>query len=235
LKQIENELIEVNQELEEFAYRPSHDLRSPLLSSIQILNVIEQDIKEQNGKNSLSYLQIVKRSLGGLERLVDDILTLTKAKKSAEDIQVLDLNILIKDALSNTAHMSNFEQMNISVNVEGQGKLASQKSRITLILENLISNAVKYQDSEKAEQVLRIKVEDSNNGIIICIQDNGIGIPKEQQDKLFTMFQRFHPRVAFGSGLGLYMVKKSVGIVKGKIGFDDSEMTTFTIHLPNLN
>ena len=88
-----------------------------------------------------------------------------------------------------------------------------------MILENLISNAIKYQDVNEESSYLSISSYCDNSQFILEVKDNGLGIPKEQQEELFVMFKRFHPKVAFGSGLGLYLISKSAAVLNGHISF----------------
>ena len=109
----------------------------------------------------------------------------------------------------------------------------TKKNRFTLILENLISNAIKYQDTDKENSFIKISTYGIGAKLALEVEDNGLGIPEDQQDKLFTMFKRFHPKVSFGSGLGMYMVKNSLDILGGEISFKDSgDGSIFKILIP---
>jgi len=108
-----------------------------------------------------------------------------------------------------------------------------QRATIQQVLENLISNAIKYSDPEKTNRFVKVEVSDSNGSILIRILDNGLGIPKKYDDEIFGMFKRFHKSSSFGSGLGLYLVKKNVEKINGEISFQRrSEGSVFTIVLP---
>jgi len=217
----EAEIKEANAELEEFAYRTSHDLRSPLVSSISLLNIAQKAIHSDNKGTALASLTHTQKSLRKLEELVRDILS--------------DINIetVINDALDKLKFMDNFQRLNIEYDLKFSGTLTAMRNRVVLIVENLISNAVKYQDLEKSTPYLKLSTYQSGHNFVLTAQDNGIGIPKNQQKNLFEMFKRFHPKTSFGSGLGLYMMKKSVSILGGHIYFEDpGEGTIFKIEIP---
>ncbi len=130
-------------------------------------------------------------------------------------------------------HMEGFARLDIQMDFKFNGKLYTKKSRFNMILENLISNAIKYQDQEKENPYVKISTQNANNHFILEVKDNGLGVPKDQQDKLFTMFKRFHPKVAFGSGLGLYLMKKSADVLNGEISFQDhGEGSIFRLSIP---
>ncbi|MDB2683162.1 HAMP domain-containing histidine kinase [Alphaproteobacteria bacterium] len=210
------------EELEEFAYRTSHDLRSPLVSSIALLDITKGALNEGNTAQAQQSIHLVQDSLAKLELLVKDILELSKTKNMNEDIQPVDLNNIINEALIKFVNIENFHRLDIQKDFDFKGTLQTQKSRIVLIAENLISNAIKYQDPKKQNSFIKISTLQNENGIELSVEDNGLGVPENQQDKLFTMFKRFHPRVSFGSGLGLYMIKKSADILRAKIEFKDT-------------
>jgi len=232
IKQAENALIQANGELEEFAYRTSHDLRSPLVSSLGVLNVIEKNIANNNHEKLNDYVQIVKRSLAGLERLVSDILELTKTKNSDEQLTLVDIPKVVSQTLDKFSEMDNVSRLEIRLNFNGDGIINTKTSRIVLIIENLISNAIKYQDLSKEQSYIAITLNEYNKYIEFKVADNGLGVPLKYQEALFSMFKRFHPRVSFGSGLGLYMVKKSVEIIGAQIRFDGTKNTEFIVTLP---
>lgn len=222
-KKAQDDLRQANAELEEFAYRTSHDLRSPLVSSIKLLDISHHMIKAGEGEKALESLDHIKDSLGKLEVLVKDILSLTQAKNMEENNVVIDFRHLIDEALQKFRHMENFERLTIDTNIDLPCDLISKESRISLIVENLVSNAIKYQDVEEDQSFLRISVSEQNDTAILVVEDNGLGIPQDQRDKLFVMFKRFHPKTSFGSGLGLYMMKKSADILGGHIELANSE------------
>ena len=86
---------------------------------------------------------------------------------------------------------------------------------------------------EKEKSVVRISTEKNGNDIVFSVEDNGLGIPEEREKEIFSMFKRFHPKVSFGSGLGLYMMKKSADVLGGQIEYEKSELgTKFKLLIP---
>ena len=220
-------------ELEEFSYRTSHDLRSPLVSSIGLLNLAQENIDDEDYDAAKRSMLLVKTSLTKLETLVQDILELAKTKNMDEPPEEVSVERIIDDALQKFTYMENFENLDIKKNLNFTGFFKTRKTRIMLILENLISNAVKYQDTQKDSSFLKISTFSNEGNIVFEIEDNGLGIPKKQQKHMFVMFKRFHPRVSFGSGLGLYMMKKSADILNGEILFEDTGGgSKFTLIIP---
>lgn len=230
---IKTEALELaNAELEEFAYRTSHDLRSPIISSIGILDIIKKAISNDNSKKALSSIALAHKSLSTLKSLIEDILRLTKTKGVKEEDVDIELSVIIENVLENISHMPGFEAVQIQKTLEFPGKFSSKRSRIELILFNLISNAIKYRDPSRPDQFVQISTRKEEGKFILEVRDNGLGIPQNMQGQLFQMFKRFHPKIGYGSGLGLYMIKKSADVLGGEISHrDDSQVTVFTLTL----
>lgn len=232
-KATEVNLKQANEELEEFAYRTSHDLRSPLISSINLLQMTKESIKEDDPDDASECLDHAARSLDKLHTLVKDILTLSKAKTFEEEETFVNLNTMIDDCLSSMAHMSNFDRLEIKKKLQFKGSLKTKASRIQLIVENIISNAIKYQNQDEEQPFIEISTYIENNHFVFEVKDNGLGIAKEHHHKLFKMFQRFHTKISYGSGLGLYMMKKSADIISGELIYEPiSTGSIFKLKIP---
>jgi signal transduction histidine kinase len=233
LEQAQNELLLANEELEEFAYRTSHDLRSPLLSSIKLLSMADACLEKgdiQQTKNCMSHVNI---SLEKLEVLVSDILTLTKAKNLNEDEKIVIVSDVVQDCIDKIAQMDGFSRLDIRVNLTYDVPMKLKAHRFVLIVENLISNAVKYQDPDESAPFIDIRSHQDGDNFILEVHDNGLGFPEDQRDQMFAMFKRFHPKTSYGSGLGMYMIKKSVDILDGEIVFEAPEKgTIFKVTIP---
>ena len=147
------DLTEANNELEEFAYRTSHDLRSPIISSAKLLEMTEKSIHNNERDKALLSLSHARNALQKLETLIEDILNLTEAKTKEEEAQDIDIHVLVKDALEKMEHMEAYEHLDVQIDLQFKNTLWAKKSRVNMILENLISNAIKYQDREKRKSL----------------------------------------------------------------------------------
>ena len=232
-KVAESELRTANNELEAFAYRTSHDLRSPLVSSIKLLNVAQDKIKSGDIDSASTCLTHIDNSLRKLEVLIKDILKLTEIKNRQEDIQEIDLLKTIEESKSQIISLDNEEKIKYQIDFQHNVPVFTEKHRLQMILDNLLSNSIKYRDPKEPETHISIKTFESDTQILIDISDNGLGIPTEQHDNIFQMFHRFHPKTAFGSGLGLYMIKKGAESLGGDITFIPQEKgCCFRLSLP---
>lgn len=165
-KKAEEALQHVNVELEEFAYRTSHDLRSPIVSSVKLLSMVEQFIGDDDEKMALESLSYAQGALGKLDSLIQDILVLTEGKNKEEDDQQVDIPDLVEEALGKLNYMEGFARLDIQKDFQFKGALSTKKTRINMILENLISNAVKYQDFKKAQSYVHISTYEEDLSLI---------------------------------------------------------------------
>ncbi|ACS93596.1 PAS/PAC sensor signal transduction histidine kinase [Teredinibacter turnerae T7901] len=233
IKQTETELKQANEELEEFAYRTSHDLRSPLVSSIKLLEITKKTIDKGEIEKAEKYLSLVRESLVKLEALVTDILRLTRLRHTTSEITLTDLPQLVSSMLKQMSHLDGYNKMEILLDLAINSPVYLDKSNLNLVLENLISNAIKYSDPNAHSPYLAIDAKIESNNLAIRVRDNGIGFPESAKSKLFGMFKRFHPQISFGAGLGLYMVKKSIAKMNGKITLVSSyDETIFELMVP---
>lgn len=231
-------LEEANSELEEFSYRTSHDLRAPLVSSQGLVDRAIDYIKKKDDDKALLSLSHAKDSIAKLLTLIQDLLILTESKNVEEAEQPVNVSEALDDVLNSLQHSDDFKEIKIIKELDFEDMLPVQKMRFRLILENLISNAMKYKDLEKDEPFVKVVTEKSGHNFVLEISDNGLGIPVDMHDQMFSMFKRFHPNTAYGSGLGLYMVKKSAEILGGEIVYedrDDGSLFRFTMPLEDGN
>lgn len=218
-KATEVNLKHANEELEEFAYRTSHDLRSPLVSSISLLQLAKASIDDGAYDVAKECIYHIAQSLTKLELLVGNILALTKIKAFEEENVYIDIELMVYDVLGRLSHMPNFDRLEIRKDFRYSGLIKVKESRLNMIIENLMSNAIKYQDVQEENSYIQISTYREGENFVFEVKDNGLGIPEEFRSQLFKMFQRFHSKVSYGSGLGLYMMKKSAAILSGEMVF----------------
>ena len=227
------ELKLANDELEEFAYRTSHDLRSPLISSSSLLEMAQKDITDKNEERAQKSIEFARESIKKLIVLIEDLLVLTEAKNVEEELQSVNFEELVDEALENLKGFKGIEDVDIQKDINIGGNILVKRMRLRLVVENFISNAIKYQDPDKKKRFIKVSAKEEMRNLVIEVHDNGLGVPKELQGQLFLMFKRFHPGVSFGTGLGLYMVKKSANILGGNVKFiDPGDGSLFRLTIP---
>lgn len=227
-----NELEASNNELQEFSYRISHDLKAPIVSSIGLTNVAQQSLNKEDTVKAGVALNHISSSMSRLRELVEDVMNLTKMKMNGPSMTKFLVDILIKDVLANLSNLPD-NKIEIIKDIKIEGPIIMEKVYLQQSLENLISNAMKYYDPQKDQPYVRISADLRKGNYIFRVRDNGLGIPEDSRQSMFGMFQRFHPKVSFGSGLGLYLIKQNIQRLGGTINYvahdDGSE---FVIKIP---
>lgn len=227
LNQYNQELKASNEELSQFSYRTSHDLRAPLITIRRLAELISEDINEQNYSEALKNGKKIAFHVKKLENLVVDILDLAKAELEISDNEDLVLYHVLEDIEQRLQHIYLENNVSIQYEKDESARFHVSRIRLTQVLENLISNGIKYADVTKASAYVRITHGRSeNNYPCIVVEDNGIGIPTQFHQIIFGMFQRFHPEVSYGSGLGMYIINKHILKMDCEINFTSSEKGT---------
>ncbi|WP_166420741.1 HAMP domain-containing sensor histidine kinase [Pseudoalteromonas sp. Z1A8] len=226
-------LQQANDELAQFAYRASHDLKSPLSGAKSLAHFVIEDIKagdiEEASKNAL----VIYQQMEKLETLVVDILLLAKAEIGNEDKDVIDFNQLIIDMKERLSWLMKDNPCTLETTINLSVPIRSEKARFAQIIENLISNGLKYYDRDKDAPFVHCDIFNEQENFIIIVTDNGIGIPQKHQSEVFDMFKRFHADTSTGSGLGMALVKKHIEYLNGEISLQSSaEGTAFKIIIP---
>jgi signal transduction histidine kinase len=225
------QLVKINSELDSLVYSVSHNLRAPLTSVLGLINLA----KGENNREILEqYHQMIESSIVKLDDTVKEILDYSRNARQELNIEKIDIKALISETLDKMKFMASYKLLRIEVIVHDETELYSDYYRISVILINLISNAIKYLDQNKPESYLILEVEINEGELKIHLEDNGIGIAEHLIPKIFNMFFRATTKNE-GSGLGLYIVKEAVEKLDGKIEIHSefSKGTQFDIVIPN--
>jgi signal transduction histidine kinase len=223
------ELEKTNDELNRFIYSISHELRSPLVSVIGIVNLVKmEDLYHSSG----DYWSLIESCSNKLDYYIQKTLQYYKNNKTESEDSDIDFNELVSELINLYAFSNKDTQFDVKVDqaVPFKGDLF----RVEVILGNLISNAIKYQKVNEPNKKVSIEVTVSTEYVEINITDNGVGILNEHLEKIFTQF--FKSKNHHGSGLGLFIVKEALNKINGRISVNSSvdHGTTFKIIIPNV-
>jgi signal transduction histidine kinase len=227
-----NELKKVNSELDHFVYSVSHDLRAPLLSTLGLINISRQ---EKNEQEKARYLELMHKSIRKLDNFIIDIINLSKNARLELQSEAVDFEKLISSVLEEHSFAESSLKISFIVQVNQKNCFYTDVKRLTIVLNNLISNAVRYSNPYQDQCYVKIVVSTDKECARIEVADNGIGIAQEHIAKVFNMFYRASEHKS-GSGLGLYIVKETLHKLKGTVHIDSTlEMgTTFIITIPSM-
>ncbi|WP_142786335.1 PAS domain S-box protein [Changchengzhania lutea] len=227
------QLKKTNSELDRFVYSASHDLRSPLKSLIGLSDLILDDI-EMGNTVELEQMYMMKKSIIKLDDFIEDILQYSRNARTEVAQEAIDFKEIIQDIENGHKHMDGAKGIKLKVDIRQDMNFVSDKRRVNVVLNNLISNAIKYKDPSKEKPFVRVAIKCSRDKAMIHIKDNGIGIDTMDKEKIFEMFYRA-TKTSKGSGLGLYIVKEALDKLNGTINVE-SELgkgTKFIVTLPN--
>jgi signal transduction histidine kinase len=221
-----------NQELDKFVYIVSHDLRAPLCSVMGIIEITQLECTEPY---ILENLEMMKGSIQRLDGFVEDILDYSRNARLEIKKEEINFKEMINDISNNLKFMAgSARQVCINSKFNSAAPVQSDKRRMSMVLNNLISNAIRYQNMEIENPFVDIEVNTSDTETDIIVKDNGIGISPELHDKIFEMFYRVSS-ASVGSGIGLYIVKEAVDAMNGKISLqsEPGKGSEFRITIPN--
>ncbi|CAM2822805.1 sensor histidine kinase [Flavobacterium frigoris] len=216
--------------LNEYAHMVSHDLKAPLRSIDTLINWFIEDNLEMMNENNLKSLNLILSNVEKMDLLIKGILNYSSVESQPGDERLIDLNVLIQDVL-NIIEVPD----HVAVTVKNKlPKIVGNDFRFKQLFQNLIQNAIKYNDKEKV--IVEIGCLENENEIIFDVKDNGIGIPKVYQNKIFDVFSKLH-NDGKSSGIGLAIVKKIIEFYRGKIWLESQESigSTFYFTIPKDN
>ena len=183
----------------------SHDLKTPLRNINSFLNFIQRGIKKGEISEIEKYLEFASINAKRMHSLVEDILEFSSLNNSNLHFKNKDLNEVLKTTLSNLHGTIN--DQNVIIEISTLPSLFCNESQIVSLFQNLIENGIKYNKS--TPPIIKISYVSLETEYEISIIDNGIGIEKEYQDKIFDMFSRLHNQGEYtGSGIGLAICRK---------------------------
>ncbi len=212
------ELVKVNNELDHFVYRVSHDLRAPLASVLGLISIAKQ---EKDPEKLKEYLELKEKSVLKLDHFIQDIMNLSKNARSEVVSEAIDFEALIQDIFEGHSYSEQGLRIEKIAEVTQSAPFFSDKERLKIVLSNVISNAIRYSCLFREKSFVKVSVKLENSPPLpwearIEISDNGQGIPEEHLGRVFDMFYRASAQKA-GTGLGLYIVKETVEKLNGKI------------------
>lgn len=225
-------LAETNTELEALAYQMPHDLRAPIASAQGLLSAVEDELEDAEVAGASSLLRMAQESMLRLDHIVSRIVEVVRVLGTGNRPPPawVELDEVFEQAAAKVAHLRD----DVDVRIKStQLRAWVSPSYLEQAVDNLVSNAIKYADVSGGCAFVELDTVEQPTEFLLRVRDNGIGIPKTQRAKLFGMFKRFHPNVASGNGLGLYLARQSARALGGDIFYSACEPgSLFELHVP---
>jgi PAS domain S-box-containing protein len=230
LKYKNQKLVSVNNDLDNFVYTASHDLKAPISNLEGLVSALKDDLYDKIEKEDKDLLEMINISISKLKNTITE---LTEIGKMQKELEILTDEVFFKKILEeikiDLADMIASSHAEISSDFKIDKILFSRKG-LRSILYNLLSNSIKYKKLDVIPKI-HIETNDGDEFTLLSVTDNGLGIEETQKEKAFGMFRRLHSHVE-GTGVGLYIVKQIVNNAGGKIEIESKVGvgTTFKIY-----
>ncbi len=226
----------------EFVTIASHQLKTPLSQMNWELELLLSKHKEGLNTKQLEIIQTINKSHEAMARLVNDLLDVARIEQRRFVLNKEKMNLpeIVESVIEDNRIIAKASNVEINfVKSEKIPEIIADKKRIAVVIDNLISNAIKYMESKG---FVEIRVESDEKNITVSVKDNGVGIPEGQQDKVFQKFFRSNNVVRYqteGTGLGLYISKNIIEQSGGRMWFESIEGSGsnfyFTLPIKDIN
>jgi signal transduction histidine kinase len=232
LRKMTDELARSNAELEQFATTASHDLKEPLLAITIGLKLLKKRCEGKLDSETDKFIVETIDEAKQMQVLISDMLSYARVGTSRKPFEMTDSNVVLKRSLSNLR--IHLEQSGAVVTHDPLPKVMADPLQLCQVLQNLISNAIKFHGDEKPH--IHISAEQKEKEWVFAVSDNGIGIPAEYSERIFEIFQRLHNKKEYpGTGIGLATCKKIVERHGGRIWVksEPGKGSTFYFTIPD--
>lgn len=225
-----DELQRINNDLDNFVYTASHDLKSPIANMEGLVTLLRDILQGKLEAEDTQVLDMVQSSINKLKGTIADLAEITKVQKELQSAaEPLSFESMLQDIGADLEEPMKETGAVLKTDLQ-VGSIVYARKNLRSIIYNLVSNAIKYKSPDRPP-VIHLKTYEQGEYVVLEVQDNGLGIKKEQQHKLFTMFKRLHTHVE-GTGIGLYIVKRIIENNGGRIEVDSvhGKGTTFKVY-----
>jgi signal transduction histidine kinase len=198
-------------ELDSLVYSTAHDITGPLANILGLVDLVRKD-PESAGE----YLIHIETAVKKLQILAREVINFHRNKRTPIESRPIRFKKLIDDAINEYAFFEGASSVNFNIQISDSDPFSSDKARLRIIFNNIISNAIKYRDHQKPRQEVTVQITTNAKGAAIEISDNGMGIEPEMLPKIFELYYRASNQ-STGTGIGLYIVKEVIGALGGNI------------------
>ncbi len=222
-------------ELESFSYSLSHDMRAPLRAMLSFSQVLNEEFSAKLGEDGRDYLQRIAKAAARLDQLIEDVLRYNGLLQKPLELQSLRLEELIRTTIDERPNLCALKS-HFHIELPMLPVLAHEAA-MSQVLSNLLENAVKFARDAEPLQIY-VWTESRDNHVRLWVEDNGIGIPKESQHKIFGLFQKLHRENIYpGTGIGLTIVRKAIERMGGRVGVESEpgQGSRFWLELPGIS
>jgi signal transduction histidine kinase len=227
------QLQQINEDLENFIYTASHDLKAPMSNIEGLIKLLSRKLSKEGWEDETTrdILTMMGSSIGRFKETISDLTQISKiGKENGQATEKVSIAKIVEEVLVDLKREMQAAGVQLVLALGDCPEIYFTKKNLKCVIYNLLSNAIKYRALDRPAHV-QVSYHQSQGYVVLSIQDNGLGIEAQQTNKLFAMFTRLHAHVE-GSGIGLYMVKKIMEKAGGKIKVDSrvGEGSTFSAY-----
>lgn len=229
--QTNESLKRVNADLDAFVYTASHDLRAPISNIEGLVKLLEQRV-DTSLPQVAPILSMIKVSIDRFQDTIKDLTDVALIQKNQDTEEaIINIKDIVEEVKFLIGGMIVSSEARITVETDSCQQIRFSRTNFKSIVYNLLTNAIKYHSPDRSP-IIRIRTEKADNDILLSVEDNGLGIPDDKREKVFTMFKRLHKHVE-GTGIGLFIVKRIIDNTGGRIDVESipGQGTTFKILL----
>jgi two-component system, chemotaxis family, CheB/CheR fusion protein len=236
LQRTNKHLMRVIDDLDTFVYTASHDLKSPIANIEGLITVLEEQtgrVEHIPGEPTAPLFDMIKESIARFRNVIRDLTDIAKVQRDVDgEAESLELQQVYQNVYEELREEALRKHAHIEVDFSDAPSINFSRKNLHSIFHNLLSNALKYSSPDRSPHI-KVNTRQQGKYVELNIEDNGLGISKSNQSKMFTLFKRFHSHVE-GTGMGLYIVKRIMDNSGGKVYVksDADHGTTFTLYFP---
>ncbi|WP_020380541.1 PAS domain S-box protein [Nafulsella turpanensis] len=224
LRHKNEQLTKINNDLDNFIYTASHDLKAPITNIEGLVNLLSKffNTNPPNHEKIASLMELIHTSIDRFKATIKDLAEVAKVQSSTEeDLAEVSFTEVFEEVKSNIKTTIDESKALITEDFSGAPAIYFSKKNLGSILYNLVSNAIKYRSPERQPQIT-VSTTVDENFILLSVQDNGLGIKEKDRHKVFMMFKRLHQHVE-STGVGMAIVKRIVDNNEGRIEIESKE------------
>lgn len=236
LEERARQLSQANRELESFCYTIAHDLRAPLRAMEGMTALLLDDCADKLDPSAREYGERIRGSAARMDQMIQELLAYSRLTLMAVESEPVPLDRAVNDGIAQVSWELESRKARLNVR-KSNHQVTGNYAILVQVVANLVSNAVKFV-AEGTTPEISIYDEEQDGAVRLWIVDNGIGIAKEHQDRIFRIFERLHSREMYpGTGIGLAIVNKAISRMNGQMGLESElgQGSRFWIELPIYN